>query len=448
MIADVAAYAKREGHNVVVLAMAVQRTSAILWDKATGVPVCPMYSWQDTRTAGYMETLREEWAGPAQLATGMNFAPGTPMHLHSMIKENGLLERAQKGELLGGTMDSWLIWRFTGGIHGGKHFTSYSNVGTAGYWNTPKNEYWTEFLDVLDVPVKILPAVLDEDGDYGTAIEQLAGIGAPITGVVGDQQSALYGQGGLAVGSVKCTHGTGSFVDFNIGDRFIDDLDGLDCRAGWRTRDNRGNVIEGGTYVSGSAIEWLIHQVHLLDEAKNLDATYASADPYSGVIVVPSFAGFAAPNWDVSARAAIYGLHRGSVSADIVRATVDGISHTIVDLLDAMAKSAGITPTALYMDGGLSRSDALLQSHADLLRIPVIRASNPGWVTALGAAHIAGIKVGVWDNQEQAAARIEPEKTFYPIMRKKEAKVRRKAWQDAVERALGWREPVWPHSVD
>lgn len=445
VIREIASRARSQNRRIAALAIAPQRTSVALWDRLTGRAVAPVYSWQDTRSAPLVEELRAEgWAPRSTEHTGMVLSSASPFHLAWMLRDPELRRRAEAGELLAGTLDTWLIWRFTGGIEGGRHVTSSSCAGSSGMFDIDSESWWVSLLDRVDVPVGLLAEVLPEDGDFGTAIARFAGVDAPITGVIGDQQSALYGQGGVEAGAVKCTHGTGSFIDFNVGNEHVRQLDGLDCRIGWRTAGQAANVIEGGTFVSGSAIEWLTTGIGVLDRADVLDSTYDESDSTSGLIVVPALAGFAAPHWDQSARGTILGLHRGTTRADLVRGTLDGIAQTIADLLDAMAEGAGIRPTAIYVDGGLSRSRRLLQFQADLLGIPVVCAPNPEFVTALGAAHLAGIATGLWSSQAEAASGIEPALTVEPAMATTERDARRAAWQDAVQRSLGWREASYP----
>lgn len=419
----------------------VQRTTTVLWDRTTGVPVAPVISWQDTRCSALVEQLSPEWSERFTQVTGLAFgAANLALHLAWIFNSDAdLRRRAQEGSLAAGTPDSWIVWNLTGGSEGGRHLTSTSCAGSSGAMNVATERWWTEFLDALGVPERVLPKIVADDGDFGTTTEAAVGAELPITAVIGDQQSALFGHGGFAPGSVKCTHGTGSFVDFNIGSELRIPGSGLDCRVAWR----RGNVttymLEGGSFVTGSGVSWLVDGVGVLERASVLDATYAQADPRSGLVCVPALAGFAAPYWDANARGLIVGLNRGTTKADVVRATLDGIAQTVTDLMFAMRDASGVSPTVVAVDGGLGRSTALLQAQADLMQTPIVQAAGSEFVTARGAAWLAGIRFGVWASAEMADATKEPGVEFQPAMPVSEQAVRRAAWADAVNRTLGWR---------
>ncbi|WP_272924015.1 FGGY family carbohydrate kinase [Streptomyces sp. SID3343] len=443
VLRTVAERAAAGGQGITALAMTAQRTTTVLWDRTTGEPVAPVYSWQDTRAIPMLDDLREQWAQAVTRTTGLQYASGSPFHLAWMLRDPELRRRAEAGELLAGTIETWLVWKFTGGPDGGVFRTPWSCAGSSGLYDSARDRWYEEFLSAVGVPVAMLPEVTAEDGDYGMARVASAGVELPITGVVGDQQSALYGHGGLAPGAVKCTHGTGSFVDFNAGPHNVATGYGLDCRTGWQTRAGRSYVLEGGTSVSGSGIDWLVEGLGVLERADLVDATYRAADRESGVLCVPALAGFAAPHWDGQARGLLVGLNRGTTKADVVRGTVDGIAHTVTDLVETMGRLAGVPVTTLLVDGGLSRSDTLLQAQADFLQVPVVRAADPEFVTARGAALIAGIATGVWDGEESALATAAEGRTFEPMMAETERRIRRGAWQDAVDRTLGWHTPAY-----
>ncbi len=438
---EVIAEAQRDGRRIAALGMAAQRTTTVLWDRTTGEPVAPIFSWQDTRCADMVDELRPAWGEKFTQTTGLSFgAANVPLHLSWILRNDPeLRRRAEAGELYGGTPDSWLIWKLTGGPDGGRFVTSASCAGSSGGMELTAHMWWQEFLDELGVPVALLPEIISEDGDFGVTRADLIGAELPITGIVGDQQSALYGQGGFGEGAVKCTHGTGSFLDFNIGTEARVPGGGLDCRVAWRIGDTTTYLFEGGSFVTGSGVDWLVDGIGVLDKASVIDATYAAADPNSGVVCVPALAGFAAPYWDGNARGMLVGLNRGTTKADVVRATLDGIAHTIADLLGAMSEASGVSPTVIAVDGGLGRSDALLQAQADLMQVPVMRAAQAEFITARGAAWLAGVATGVWASPEEADATKELGQVFHPQMSEAEQKLRRSAWADAVQRALGWR---------
>ncbi len=433
--------AQRDGHTIVALGMAAQRTTTVIWDRLTGEPVSPIFSWQDTRCADLVDELRPAWGERFTQTTGLSFgAANVPLHLSWILRNDPELRRsAEAGELYAGTPDSWLIWKLTGGPDGGRFVTSASCAGSSGGMELVGQVWWKEFLDELGVPVGLLPEIISEDGDFGLTRADVVGAELPITGIIGDQQSALYGQGGFDGGSVKCTHGTGSFVDFNIGTQARVPGGGLDCRVAWRIGNVTTYLFEGGSFVTGSGVDWLVDGIGVLDKASVIDATYAAADPDSGLVCVPALAGFAAPYWDGNARGLLVGLNRGTTKADVVRATLDGIANTVADLLGAMSAASGVNPTLVAVDGGLGRSDALLQAQADLMQVPVMRAAQAEFITARGAAWMAGVAKGVWASPQEADATKEVGVVFEPAMSEAEHAARRAAWADAVQRALGWR---------
>lgn len=446
VLGEVIADATRDGRRIVALGMAAQRTTTVVWDRLTGEPVSPIFSWQDTRTTDLVDAVKPEWGERFNQVTGLSLGPANvALHLGWLLGQDAELKRrAEAGEILAGTPDSWLIWKLTGGPDGGRFVTSASCAGSSGALELVRQVWWEEFLTALGVPATMLPEIISDDGDFGTTREDLVGAALPITGIIGDQQSALYGQGGFEPGSVKCTHGTGSFVDFNIGPEPHIPGGGLDCRIAWRVGADTTYLIEGGSFVTGSGVDWLVGGLGVLERASALDATYAEGDPASGLICVPALAGFAAPFMDGNARGMIIGLNRGTTQADVVRATVDGIAHTVADLLGAVTAASGVRPQRVGVDGGLGRSDALLQAQADMMQVSVERAAQAEFITARGAAWMAGVTGGVWPDREAAAATKADGVLFTPAIDRAEFEVRRAAWGDAVQRALGWRRADLP----
>lgn len=441
VISEVITYAREHNFDVSGLGIAAQRTTTVFWDGATGQAIAPVVSWQDTRAAKKVESLGKEWLDKTAHTTGMVLgAANVALHAWWMLNNNtAVQERAETETLRIGTVDAWLIWKLTGGTNGGNFVTSASCAGSSGAANLRTMEWWDELLDHLDIPVDSMPEVLAEDADYGLTETEIVGAVLPITGILGDQQSALYGQGGFEPGSVKCTHGTGSFIDFNVGKEPIVAGTGLDCRVGWETNGQRFYILEGGSFVTGSGVDWLVNNIGVLENVTELDRVYSAGDPDSGLVCVPALAGFAAPYWDSNARGLMIGFNRGTTSADIVRATVDGIVHTVADILEAMAESSGTRAQVMWVDGGLGRSDALLQAQADLTNTRVVRAAGSEYVTARGAAWCAGIATGVWADEEEARNTKVEGTTFDPRITDVERDLRRRTWKDAVGRALGWK---------
>lgn len=416
------------------LAITNQRTATTVMDRATGKPLSPTIGWQDARGGARAEELLGTLGERYLATTGMNLAAANVgIHLFDLYKDPELKKRSGTGELLVGTPDTLMIKALTG-----NDYISAANASCTGLLDQHSSEWWAEFVEMNNASVHDLPTVLQEDGDYGTTLKSILGVELPVAAVAPDQQSALFGHGGLAEGSVKCTHGTGSFIDFNIGERLLTETNGLDGRFGWRLNGSAVNIVEGSTWVSGSAIEWLVQDTKLLPTAAMIDEKCAESTDQQ-VIVVPALAGFAAPYWDADSRGTMFGLSRHTSESDIIRATVDGIAHTVVDLLELISEMTGTRVTTLAVDGGLSKSNCLQQATADYLGAKVERTSNAAYVTARGAAWMAGIKRGIWNSFEDAMSTLEIEATFEPRISDDERAVHRAAWKDAVSRSLNWK---------
>lgn len=443
VIADMVKYAIAHEIEIVALGAAVQRTSTVVWDAQTGLPVAPVVSWQDARASTRVDELQEDWGSRFHKTTGLVMgAANVALHLEWLLSNDSKLERlAREGRLRVGTPETWIIWKLTQAGESGPWVTSASCAGSSGMWNLGTKKWFTDFLATTSVSIDALPTVLPDDGDFGTTDPSLIGAALPITGILGDQQAALFGHGGLETGSVKCTHGTGSFIDFNVGAEQVDPGIGLDCRFGWTLDSNPSYVVEGGSFVTGSGIDWMVDKLRVLSSPNELDHCYSLGDPNSGLISVPALAGFAAPYWDAAARGMMIGFHRGTTAEDVVRATVDGVAHSGVDVIEAMTEGTGVAAKEIAIDGGLGRSDALLQAQADLLQVPVVRAAGSEYITARGAAWYAGHAAGMWSDVEAFLATKEPGKEFLPLISEDERDHRRAAWKDATSRALGWRRP-------
>ena len=437
--------AAEAGRELVALGLTNQRTATVLWDRHTGEPVAPMVSWQDTRTAEAVERLAPRWSESYTRRVGLILAAANvPLHLSALLADPQLRRRAEGGELLAGTPDTWLLWRLTGGPAGGRHLTSYSNASSAGGMDLADGGWWEPWLAELGVPLTLLPELRADDDDFGVTDGRLVGAELPIRANIADQQAALFGHGGFDTGSVKCTHGTGSFIDLNIGPEPVVAGAGLDTRWAWRAAGQTRYLLEGSSFATGSAITWLVDGIGVLAGADQLDATCARTPESAGVVCVPALAGFTAPHWDPHSRGLLIGLHRGTTSDHVVRATVDGIAHTVADLVLGMAGRSGVSPTVIAADGGLSRSDALLQAQADLTGVPVERAADAQYVTARGAAWLAGIATGVWGSPREAASTKGQGRIFRPRLSEANRTVQREAWYDATRRAIGWRPAGHP----
>jgi len=431
---------RRAGYQIQALAITSQRSSTVLWDRKTGHPVAPMFSWQDTRVWSDAGQALADWGDSFRSVTGgqLGLAAG-PFHLRWILsRDPELLRRAEAGELLAGSPETWLIWNLTGGPTGGTYATSLSCGSAFAPVRLDDLDYWGEFLDYMKVPRNLMPELRPDDANFGLTRTNLIGIEVPIIGVIGDQQAALFGQGCFEPGAVKATHGTGSFINYNVG-AVPHPTENIDMRVGWQEGDNTTYMLEASIPVTGSGVDWLVDGIGMMEKTSLVDVAYAEGDPHSGVIIVPSLAGLAAPYYDSDTRGTFFGVNRGTTKGDIVRATVDGIAHLVVDALDKIAESTGVRPTKVEADGGLSRSDSLLQMQADLLQVPVVRAADSEFVTARGAAWLSGIATGLWDSHDDAKQTAEVGWVFTPQMDPAERDARRAAWADAVNRTLAWK---------
>lgn len=438
VLRTVVSNAERAGREISGLAIASQRATTVLWDRETGAPAAPVIVWQDSRCAQLAEDLAHRSEEYHETCGTPLIVANLTLHLRWLLQDPKLRRRAEAGTLAAGGPESWMVWNLTGGPQRGNHLSVMSVAQPSGGVRLATHDWWAEWFEEMGVPLGLMGTLVKEDADFGTTNPDLIGASLPIVAVIGDQLAALHGHGAVQTGEVKCTYGTGSFVDFNIGPQTVVSPNGLLFLTG------DVNMIEAASYTAGSGIEWLIDDVGLLESAGQLDATYAQADPASSVVFVPMLAGFGAPQWDPEARGLIVGLDRGTSRADIVRAMVDGIAQSVTDLVDAIANVAGTAPGRLYVDGGLANSDALLQMQADLLGIPVERAADAGVTTARGAAWLGGVKAGVWADEAEAIATRRPGRVFEPAVAPEHRERLRAAWRDAVDRALGWRPAAGP----
>jgi glycerol kinase len=434
VLKDVLEQAKSQGLEVDSLVIANQRTATTFMDRATGKPVSVLIGWQDGRAQPRVDALQQEWGKRFARETAVNLAAANvSLHAVELLQDPQMRKRAEAGEIILGTPDTLMLVALAG-----QHTTSTSNASAYGALEFRKERWWKEWLDFLDVPEAMFPQILPDDADYGATLHDVLGVELPISAVVADQQSALFGHAGFDVGNVKCTHGTGSFVDFNVGTVVPEDSMGLDTRIGWRTSHHAANAIEGMSFVTGAAIEWLIDDMKMVPSASELDAICAASSNDS-LIVVPALAGFASPYWDATARGTVFGLSRHTSDTDFVRATVNGVAHSVADLLESIVEISGSPASVLKVDGGLSRSAHLQQFTADLLQVPVERTGDAGVTTARGAAWIGGIARGVWASKEEAAESRTVEARFEPQMAEGKRNALRDAWKDAVQRSLKWK---------
>ena len=420
-----------------------QRETTIVWDRKTGEPVYNAIVWQCRRTASICDALIAEGLGDyVRDKTGLlidAYFSGTKI---KWILDNveGARERAERGELLFGNVDSWLIWNLTGGK---AHVSDYSNCSRTMLFDINELK-WDEVLcKKLGIPMSMLPEPVPSSMIYGkvapgiTGLEALAGV--PVCGSAGDQAAALIGQGCIKKGQAKNTYGTGCFTLLNTGDQSVRSANGLVTSVAWSIDGKTTYALEGSVFNAGSSIQWLRDEVGLLATSSECEALATSVPDNGGVYLVSAFTGLGAPRWDMYARGAIVGLTRGSTKAHIVRAALEGIAYQVKDLLDAMEQDAGEPLSVLRVDGGASVNNFMMQFQSDILRKPIDRPKMVE-TTAFGAAFLAGLAVGVWNDISDIANIRESDRVFTPQMFEGEAQELHKKWLRAVERAAKWEE--------
>ena len=421
-----------------------QRETTILWDKATGEPVYNAIVWQCRRTAAICDKLKETPGMAETIAekTGLvidAYFSGTKL---KWLLDNvpGARERAERGELLFGTVETWLIWRLTGGA---AHVTDYSNASRTMLFNIHTLTWDEELCRLLGIPMCLLPRPVSNSEIYGTVVPGIEGLealaGIPVCGAAGDQQSALFGQGCHERGQAKNTYGTGCFTLMNVGGEPVASQSGLVTSVAWSLGGETTYALEGSVFNAGSTIQWLRDELGLISSAPECDRLAESVPDAGGVYVVPAFTGLGAPYWDMYARGTIVGLTRGTTKAHIARAVLDAIAFQVTDLVQAMNADAPCPITTLRVDGGASVSDIMMQTQADLLRLPVDRPAQVE-TTAFGAAALAGLAAGVWGSLEEVAALRRSQHVFLPQRPQAACEAQYRLWRRAVDRALRWIE--------
>ena len=423
--------------DIAAIGITNQRETTIVWDKATGEPVHHAIVWQCRRTSEYCDELRGRGlTARFREKTGLvldAYFSATKLH---WLLENvpGVRERAAKGELLFGTVETWLIWRLTGGR---AHVTDYSNASRTMLFNINTLDWDEEILAELNIPRSMLPKPLPSSGLFGTTDPSLLGGEIPITGAAGDQQAALFGQTCFQPGEAKNTYGTGCFLLMNTGEKPVFSQNGLVTTIAWGLGEKVTYALEGSIFVAGAAIQWLRDEMKLIANAAESEAVAQEVADTNGCYVVPAFTGLGAPYWDQYARGAIVGLTRGCNRAHIVRATLDSLTYQTYDVLNAMRADSGIALASLKVDGGASANNYLMQTQADVIGAPVLR---PTCVesTAMGAAYLAGLAVGFWRDQAEIRKIWAVDRTFEPQLDAKSRDARLHGWHRAVQRAFDW----------
>ena len=429
--------ANAPARDVAAIGITNQRETTIVWDRATGEPICNAIVWQDRRTASICDRLKARKLDRLiRRKTGLVIDAYFSATKMQWILENvkGARARAKAGGLAFGTVDSWLLWNLTGGR---VHVTDASNASRTMLYDIVKEDWSDELLEIFGVPRSMLPEVRTSSEVYGETT--LLGAPVPIAGIAGDQQAALFGQACTKPGMAKNTYGTGCFMLMNTGTRPITSKRSLVTTIAWRIGDRTEYALEGSIFVAGAVVQWLRDGLQFFRSAPEIESLARSVEGTDGVYLVPAFVGLGAPHWDQYARGAIVGLTRGSTRAHIARAALEGIALQTVDVLKAMEADAGIRLKELRVDGGASSNDLLMQLQADLLNVPVVRP-RVAETTALGAAYLAGLAVGFWKSQADIARQWQVDKRFKPAMKAPDRKRITAGWQRALERAKAWVE--------
>lgn len=424
--------------EIAAIGITNQRETVVIWDKKTGKPVYNAVVWQCRRTADYCESLMKDgWTEKIRAKTGLlidAYFSGTKI---KWILDNvkGVRERAEKGDLLAGTIDTWLIWKLSGGK---AHVTDYTNACRTMLFNIYDLCWDKELLDLLGIPECILPEVKDSSSIYCNTDPAICGFSVPIASAIGDQQAALFGQGCFNKGDAKNTYGTGCFMLMNTGDKPVASKNLLTTIA----LGLNGKVeyaLEGSVFIGGAVIKWLRDELELISSAPEIDRLAESVPDSNGAYLVPAFVGLGTPYWDMYARGTIVGLTRGVKKAHICRAALEGIAYEVRDVLDTMVKDSGTRINTLNVDGGACVSDIMMQFQADILDTKVCRPKNVE-TTALGAAYLAGLATGFWKDKDELLKHLKTDKIFKAKMKDSRRKELYEGWKKAVERAKAWEE--------
>ncbi|HKK78626.1 MAG TPA: glycerol kinase GlpK [Phaeodactylibacter sp.] len=427
-----------EASQVAGIGITNQRETAVVWDRNTGEPICNAIVWQDRRTAGICDELKAGGHEPyLRENTGLladAYFSGTKV---KWILDNvkGARTKADAGELCFGTVDSWLVWKLSGGK---VHITDYTNASRTLLYNIRDREWDNHLLDLMRVPRSMLPRVCSSSEVYAETLPSLLGEAIPIAGIAGDQQAALFGQACVQPGMGKNTYGTGCFMLMHTGDEMVHSDHGLLTTIACGSDGRPQYALEGSVFIAGAAVQWLRDGLKIIDESPDSEY-YAMKVPHAdGVYVVPAFAGLGAPYWDMYARGAILGLTRGTTKAHIIRATLESLAYQTRDVLDAMEKDASLPLQSLRVDGGASANNLLMQFQSDILNVRVERPSIIE-TTALGAAYLAGLATGYWKTDD-LSEKWQLDTAFEPDMPEEERQRLYGGWQKAVKRSMDWEE--------
>lgn len=423
--------------QIAAIGITNQRETTIVWDRHTGEPVYNAIVWQCRRTSEYADSLKEKGlADSFRDKTGLLIDAYFSATKVKWILDNveGARERAEAGDLVFGTVETWLIWKLT---KGKVHVTDYTNASRTMLFNIKELKWDQEILDELDIPASMLPEAKPSSCIYGYADASLFGAKIPIAGAAGDQQSALFGQTCFKPGEAKCTYGTGAFLLMNTGKMPVDSKNGLLTTIAWGLDGEVIYALEGSIFVAGAAIQWLRDEMRLIDSSPDSEYMATKVPDTNGCYLVPAFTGLGAPHWDQYARGTIVGITRGVNKYHIIRATLESLAYQVSDVLKAMEADAGIELTALKVDGGASANNFLMQFQSDMLGADVMRPKCVE-TTAMGAAYLAGLAVGYWENKEDVIANWEIDRVFTDKATPEEREEKLAGWSKAVKCSYGW----------
>ncbi len=423
--------------DIAAIGITNQRETAIVWDKHTGVPVYHAIVWQCRRTSEYCDSLKakgltEKFREKTGLVIDAYFSATKIKWILDNVP--GARKKAEAGDLLFGTVETWLIWKLT---KGAVHVTDYSNASRTMLFNINTLEWDEEILAELNIPKVMLPEVKPSSCIYGMADSSFLGGEIPIAGAAGDQQAALFGQTCFTAGEAKNTYGTGCFLLMNTGEKPVFSKNGLVTTIAWGLDGKVNYALEGSIFVAGAAIQWLRDEMHLIDSAEDSEYMAKKVKDTNGCYMVPAFTGLGAPHWDQYARGTIVGITRGVNKYHIIRAALESLAYQVNDVLEAMRADSGIALSSLKVDGGASANDFLMQTQADIINAPVNRPMCVE-TTAMGAAYLAGLAVGYWKSKEEVIKNWAIDATFKPSIEEEDRKRRIKGWNKAVKYAYGW----------
>ncbi len=426
--------------DVAAIGITNQRETTIVWDRETGKPIHNAIVWQDRRTSSMCDRMKD--AGHIDLfqqKTGLiidAYFSGTKIKW-ILDHVDGARKRAENGELAFGTVDSWLVWKLT---NGQTHITDATNASRTLIYNIREGHWDDELLNILDIPRSMLPEVRSCSEVYGTTQTDAFPTSIPIAGIAGDQQAALFGQMCTSPGMGKNTYGTGAFMVQNTGSEAVKSENNLLTTIAYEIDDEVVYALEGSIFIAGAVVQWLRDGLKIIRSAPEVEKLARSVDDNGGIYIVPAFSGLGAPHWDQYARGIITGITRGASKAHLARAALESIAYQVADVLDAMEADSGIEAPELRVDGGAAANDLLLQFQADVLGIPVVRPQTLE-TTALGAAYLAGLAVGYWDNQKEIQNQWQVDRKFTPSMAPERVKELRAGWDKALDRSKAWIDP-------